>query len=182
VRVCGIVLGLAVVMFGGAAAKAQIAVYGEATGATLRFPNASHVYGGTFGFYDVKPVGPVTIGADFRGALLKRGSSLGIYNDTALDYGQFGVRVAAAQGAIPLLHSLMPYGEAMFGVGYWRGGVGVARQDKTHALFQAIVGADYAIKPHVHWRVVEFSYGRAGAQPGFINPMTLSTGIVLQLP
>jgi hypothetical protein len=176
------VLGLAVVVLGSASAKAQIAVYGEATGATLQFPNAAHVYGGTFGFYDVKPVGPITIGADFRGALLKRGSSQGIYNDTALDFGQLGVRVAAAPGAIPMLHSLMPYGEAMLGVGYWRGGVGVARQDKTHALMQLIVGADYAIKPRVHWRVVEFSYGRAGAQPGFINPMTLSTGIVLQLP
>jgi hypothetical protein len=182
VRVCGIVLGLAVVVFGSAAAKAQIAVYGEATGATLQFPNAAHVYGGTFGFYDVKRAGPVTVGADFRGALLKRGSSQGIYNDTALDYGQFGVRVAAAPGVIPMLHSLMPYGEALFGLGYWRGGVGVTRQDKDHALFQGIVGADYAIKPRVHWRVVEFSYGRAGAQPGFINPMTLSTGIVLQLP
>jgi hypothetical protein len=178
----GIVLGLAVAAFLSTSARAQIAIYGQATGATLRFPNASHVYGGTFGFYDVKPVGPITIGADFRGVILQRGSKYGFFNDTALDAGQLGVRVAGAPGLIPKVHSLMPYLEGTFGIGYWRGGVGVTRQDKTHALVQIIAGADYAIVPRIHWRVVELSYGRAGAQPGFINPITLSTGIVLQLP
>jgi hypothetical protein len=180
-RVYGMVLGLAAMALWVSPARGQIAIYGEATGASLQFPNSSHVYGGTFGFYDTKPVGPVSVGLDFRGALLKRGSSVGPYNDTALDTGQFGVRVAANPGVLPL-HSLIPYAEGTIGVGYWRGGVGVTRQDKMHALMQIIAGLDYAIVPRVHWRVVEFSYGRAGAQPGFINPMTLSTGIVLPLP
>jgi hypothetical protein len=182
IRVRGIVLGLVVAALGSASAWAQIAIYGQATGATLQFPNSAHMYGGTFGFYDVKPVGPITIGADFRGALLGRGSSVGPYNSTALDMGQLGVRVAVAPGTLHFARSLMPYAEALIGLGYWRGGVGVTRQDAKHSMEQIIVGADYAIKPHVHWRVVEFSYGRAGAAPGHINPMTLSTGIVLQLP
>jgi hypothetical protein len=159
-----------------------MAFYAQATGASLQFPNTSHLFGGTFGFYDTKRTGPVTIGADFRGALLKRGSSVGPFNDQALDMGQLGVRVAGAPGVIPVLHSLMPYAEGLIGLGYWRGGIDVTRQDKTHALMQIVAGVDYAIVQHVQWRVVEFSYGRAGAQPGFINPETLSTGIVLQLP
>ena len=178
----GIMLGLAAIVLWGAPARAQIAIYGQATGASLRFPNTSHLYGGTFGFYDTKRTGPITIGGDFRGGLLKRGSSVGSFNDQAMDLGQLGVRVAVAPGVLPLLHSLMPYAEALGGIGYWRGGVGVTRQDATHSLVQLIAGADYAIVPHIHWRVVEFSYGRAGADPGRINPEMLSTGIVLQLP
>jgi hypothetical protein len=181
VRVRGIMLGLAVTVLLGATAPAQVAIYGLATGASLQFPNTSDLLGGTFGFYDTKHTGPITIGADFRGGLLKRGSSVGPFNDQAMDFGQLGVRVAVAQGVMPLLHSLMPYAEGMGGIGYWRGGVGVTRQDATHSLVQVIVGADYAIVPHVQWRVIEFSYGRAGADPGRINPETLSTGIVLQL-
>jgi hypothetical protein len=182
IRVRGIVLGLLVAALGSASAWAQIAIYGQASGATLQFPNSAHMYGGSFGFYDVKPVGAITIGADFRGAALGRGSSVGYFNDTALDEGQLGVRVAVAPGVISHLPALMPYAEALIGLGYWRGGIGVTRQDGKHVMEQIIVGADYAIKPRVHWRVVEFSYGRAGASPGHINPMTLSTGIVLQLP
>ncbi len=177
-------MGLTIIALCGATTQAQtpteIAIYGQATGASLQFPNTSHLLGGTFGIYDVKRTGPITIGADFRGALLKRGSSVGVYNDQALDMGQLGVRVAAAPGVLPL-HSLMPYAEALVGLGYWRGGVSVTRQDKMHGMMQVIAGIDYAIVPKVHWRVIEFSYGRAGAQPGFINPETLSTGIVLQL-
>jgi hypothetical protein len=176
------VLGLAVAALLSTSARAQIAIYGQATGGNLNFPNASHVYGGTFGIYDTKRVGLISIGADFRGVILQRGSKYGFFNDTALDAGQLGVRVAGAPGAIPKVHSLMPYLEGTIGVGYWRGGVGVTRQDKTHALMQIVAGADYAIVPRIHWRVVEFTYGRAGAQPGFINPETLSIGIVLQLP
>jgi hypothetical protein len=182
IRVRGILLGLAVAILGSASAWAQIAIYGQATGATLQFPNAQHVYGGSFGVFDVKAVGPISIGADFRGALLGKGSSVGPYNSTALDMGQLGVRVAVSPGVIPHLPALMPYAEVLAGVGYWRGGVGVTRQDKMHSLAQIIGGLDYAIKPLIHWRVVEFSYARAGAQPGHINPMTLSSGIVLQLP
>jgi hypothetical protein len=174
-------LGLVVTVLGVAAARAQIAIYAQATGASLQFPNTSHLYGGTFGFYDTKRTGPISIGADFRGGVMQRGSSVGYFNDQALAMGQLGVRVAVAPGVMPGLHSLMPYAEGLAGFGYWRGGVGVTRQDANHSLIQLVAGADYAIVPHVQWRVIEFTYGRAGADPGRINPETLSTGIVLQL-
>ena len=174
---CGIAL-----LFGWSlrATGQQFAVYGEATGATLQFQETSHMYGGTFGFYDMKPVGPVSMGADFRGVMVKRGGTNGSINDQKLDAGQFGFRISASKGVLPF--SMMPYGEAMIGLGYWRGGVGVLRQDKTHALMQGLVGIDVPVFRSVQWRVVEFSYGRAGAQPGFINPEMISTGIVIQLP
>ena len=63
-RVCGILLGLAAIFIGSAPARAQIAMYGEATGGTLKFQETPHIYGGTFGFYDTRQVGPVGIGAD----------------------------------------------------------------------------------------------------------------------
>jgi hypothetical protein len=182
IRVRGILLGLAVIVSGSASAWAQIAIYGQATGASLRFPNSSHMYGGTFGAYATKTVGPISMGADFRGGLLKRGSSVGVFNDTALDMGLLGFRIAVSPGVIPHLPSLMPYAEVLGGLGYWRGGVGVTRQDATHSLAEVVAGLDYAITPIVKWRVAEVTYGRAGAYPGRINPVTVSTGIVLQLP
>jgi hypothetical protein len=181
VKGLGMVLGLAVAVLAAAPARAQIAIYGQATGGDLQFAQSSHVYGGTFGIYDTRRYGPVSAGLDFRGGLMKRGSSVGLYNDTALDTGQFGVRVAAAPGLLPFAHSLMPYAEALIGLGYWRGGVGVTREDGNHFLAQLAVGLDYTIVPHVEWRVAEFTYGRDGAMPGHINPETLSTGIVLRV-
>lgn len=138
------------------------------------------MYGATFGIYKVKQAGPVSLGADFRGVMVKRGGTQGSIDDTKLDEGQFGFRAAAAPHVLP--YSLMPYGEALIGLGYWRGGHGALRQDKTHALMQVVVGVDIPVYKAVEWRVAEFSYARAGAQPGFINPMSFSTGIVIQLP
>lgn len=177
-RVRDIVLGLVVVLLS-VPARAQWALYAQATGASLQLPNTGHLYGATFGFYDMKRMGLVAIGPDFRGAILRRGNSQGMFTDQALDTGLGGVRVAVTPRILPL----MPYGEAMIGLGYWRGGVGTTRQDSTHAMMQLVAGVDYTIVSRVDWRAVEFSYGRVGAPlGGFINPETLSTGIVLRLP
>jgi hypothetical protein len=46
---------------------------------------------------------------------------------------------------------------------------------------QVLGGLDVSILPKVQWRVVEFSYGRMGGVPNFVEPETLSTGIVLVL-
>ena len=161
-------------------AKAQIAVYGEATGSSLRFQETPHLYGATFGIYKVKPVGPVALGADFRGVMVKRGGSEKSINDTKLDEGQFGFRAATSPHVLP--YSLMPYGEALMGIGYWRGGLSALRQDKTHFLVQGIVGVDLPVYKSIEWRIIEFSYARVGAQPGFIDPISVSTGFVIRLP
>jgi hypothetical protein len=139
------------------------------------------MYGGTWGIYRVKRVGPVTMGADFRGTMVKRGGTMpNSINDTKLDEGQFGFRISASPHMLPF--SLQPYGEALVGLGYWRAGTGVARQDRNHALMQVLVGADLPVYKLIDWRVAEMSYARAGAQPGFIDPITVSTGIVIRLP
>ncbi len=175
-------LGLAAMLLGCAPAWGQFAVYGEASGANLQFPNSHNMYGSTFGMYFTKRFGPVTAGPDARGAMIKRGGLNGQYTDQALDYGQFGLRVAAAPGSIPFLKGAMPYVEGTFGLAYWRGGLGPARQEATHGMVQAVGGLDYKLWRQIQWRVVEFTYGRAGAMPGNINPETLSTGIVVQFP
>ena len=177
-RVCGILLGLAAMLIGSMSARAQVAMYGEATGGTLKFQETPHIYGGTFGFYDTKRVGPVGIGADVRGGVLERGSNKGPNTDTVLDMGQFGVRVAAAPGVLPV--PLVPYVEVLTGLGYWRGGVSVTRQDGNHLFTQVVAGADLRVSRQIDWRVVEFSWGRLGAAPGANYPMMLSTGLVLR--
>lgn len=176
----GVVLGWALAIMCAAPAKAQLAAYGEATDASLRFQGTPHMLGGTFGLFYTKPVGPVAVGVDFRGVMVKHGGTMKSENDTKLDEGQFGLRLSAGHNILPL--SLMPYAEGLFGLGYWRGGVNVFRQDKRHALVQAVVGVDLPVYKRLDWRVVEFSYARAGAQPGSINPIAVSTGFVYHFP
>lgn len=177
-RLRSIGLGLAVLTFFCAKAGwAQIAIYGEATGANIRFKDAPHVYGGTFGLYDTKPVGPVALGLDVRVGLTGRGGTEQPLSDAALDMGQFGLRAAFTGWKLPI----KPYAEALVGPAYWRGGLSVSRNDAYHFLMQGVVGLDFAILPKVQWRVVEFAYGRMGGVPNFVDPMIVSSGIVLVL-
>lgn len=174
----GIGLTLAVAMLLLAqATRAQVAIYGEATGATIGFKDTPHVYGGTFGIYDTKPVGPVALGFDIRVGLTKRGGTGQPLSDTALDMGQMGFRAAFTGWKLPV----KPYAEVLVGPAYWRGGFNVTRNDASHFLMQALGGLDVSILPRVQWRVVEFSYGRMGGVPNFVEPEILSTGIVLVL-
>lgn len=159
------------------AGRAQVAMYGEATGADIGFKDTPHVYGGTFGMYATKPVGPAALGFDVRVALTKKGGTSQPFSDAALDMGQFGVRAVFTGWKLPV----RPYAEALVGPAYWRGGFSVYRNDANHFLMQAIGGLDYAILPKVQWRVVEFAYGRMGGVPNYVEPMILSTGIVLIL-
>lgn len=176
----GLALGMALAGIAAAPAKAQLAAYGEATDANLRFQGTPHMVGGSFGLFYTKTAGPVAAGVDFRGVMVKRGGSLGSENDTKLDEGQLGIRVAAAHGVLPF--SLMPYGEALLGLGYWRGGVNVAREDQSHVLFQGIAGVDLPLYKRLDWRVIEASYARVGAYPGSIDPIAVSTGLVYHFP
>jgi hypothetical protein len=200
-RVLAIVLGLALAALCAAPARSQVqpdpqvqtqapaqppsrslsqwAVYGQGTGGTLQFENTADMPGATFGFYNVKPSGPVSVGMDFRGEILRRAGTQGPFSDQVFESGQFGLRAAASPKVLP--HSLTPYVEGTLGVAYWRGGVGVTRQEASHFTIQVVTGLDFPIAHHFEWRVIEFTYGRAGAMPGFISPATLSSGIVLRL-
>lgn len=174
-------LGLAVVLLWGAPADAQVGLYLQGTASQLQFQNTPFMYGATFGGYRMKDAGPVSLGADLRGGITEshNGTSRPL-TDEALDFGLFGVRVAASPRVLPL--SLKPYAGAMIGAGYWRGGLGIVRQDKYHMLVQFLGGVDLPVSKRLDWRVAEFTYGRLGAQPGSIYPITVSTGIVLRLP
>jgi hypothetical protein len=179
-RVCAALLGVALGFAAAGQAQEQLSLFTEATGASVRFPNASHVYGGTFGVFDTKNVGPVALGADMRVMLANRGSTYGLHNNTALDMGQFGVRVAGSPKLLPV--PVRPYVEALAGVAYWRGGVGIQREDGKHFTAQIVAGVDYTVWHNIAWRVAEVSYGRTGAKPGYIDPVTVSTGIVIVFP
>jgi hypothetical protein len=120
----------AVMSFGfAAAARAQVGVYGMATGQqfggvtcpSYAAPCASNdgvtrPYGGTFGlYYDWKKVGPVILGADARGDVLttnKRGDSSAGGKGTVREYtALFGVRAT-----VPLRYRwLHPYVEVAGG-------------------------------------------------------------------
>jgi len=171
------VLGMAMV---GAAvpARAQWAVYAQGTGAELAMPNTGHLYGGTGGFYKTQRAGIFAIGPDFRASILQRGNVAGSFTDERMDLGMVGVRFAVTPHVLPV----MPYAEGMVGIGYWRGGQGLTRQDKMGGTIQALVGADYTILPRIDWRIAEFTYGRMTGIGETINPRTLSTGIVFRLP
>jgi len=174
-------LGLAAMLFCGAPAKAQVGLYLQGTASLLQFQNTPFMYGATFGGFRMKDAGPVSLGPDFRGGITEshNGTSAPL-TDEALDFGLFGVRVAASPRILPL--SMKPYAEAMIGESYWRGGYSILRQDKYHMLVQFVGGVDMPVSKHFDWRVAEFTYGRAGAQPGSIHPITVSTGIVLRIP
>ena len=174
------VVGLiAISLMQGAEARAQahVSAYAQATGASLQSPNVSHVYGGTFGFLYELDRGPVLVGVDARGAIMSRGSSVGPFNDQAFNMGQAGIRVAAP-GLLHGINALAPYAEGALGLGYWRGGITPARQDSNQFLYQAIGGLDYRVWQKLGWRVAEITYGRMGAIPGHVNPITVSSGIV----
>ena len=175
-------VGLAVLAFGLAmespVAQAQWAIYGQGTGGSLRYTEPALIYGGTLGFYHVKQERLFEYGPDFRGSIVKSGNVNGPYTDHMLATGQFGIRVAAH----PRGWYVKPYLEGTVGVGYWRAGTGLARLDDMHFLMQVIGGADYRITNRLDWRVAEVTYGRVGSQPGFIHPITISTGIVIHLP
>ncbi len=178
IKVCRVVLGLALAVLGCGMAHAQVGLYLQASGGTLQFQNTARVYGATFGVYNTKRLGWAAIGPDFRGAMLLGSGSQGAYSDDSLDMGLVGLRAAV----VPQRLRFRPYVEPMIGLGYWRGGVGILRQDATHVMMQVAVGMDLRVYHRVSWRVAEFTYGRVSATPGFINPETLSSGIVLELP
>ena len=169
------------VAVGARSAKAQVGLYLQGTASLLQFRDTPFMYGASFGGYRLKDAGPVSVGLDVRGSITEshNGTSAPL-TDEALDSGLFGVRVAASPRVLPL--SLKPYGEALIGVAYWRGGLSVARQDKYHMLVQFVGGVDLPVSKRLDWRVAEFTFGRAGAQPGSIYPISVSTGIVLRLP
>jgi hypothetical protein len=152
------------------AAQAQTGLYAEFGASKVDAPSDNWIYGHTFGLYhDFFSVPLVHLGADLRGSVL------GVSQTTSLYSGTIGPRVSLHPHFL-----IMPYGEALFGVGHYDFGAG--QGSDTQFEYQLLAGADLTIFPHLDWRILEFSYGGLSAFNGDLHPKTFSTGLVIRLP
>ncbi|SEC45684.1 hypothetical protein [Terriglobus roseus] len=149
------------------AAQAQTGIYAQFTGQSNDLNSSSGwFWGATFGFYqDRHSVGPVHLGVDFRGAILK-------HDQAQFDSGLGGLRLTVVPHVVPF----KIYAEALGGVGIVSNG-----PTNTHAQYQVNGGLEYTILPRIDWRVAEIAYnGYSGTGTG--NPVGLSSGLVFRLP
>ena len=149
-------------------AQAQTALYGMYGGASSGVVNTGNLYGPTFGAYFDRGTF-INGGIDIRGTFLSDG------NLTQFDSGMAGLRLAVKPHIIPF----DPYGELLVGGAHANYGQGSAKTTKNSLGYEAVVGADFTILPHIDWRVLEFSYSNVTG--GGISPKALSTGIVVRL-
>lgn len=153
-------------------ASAQIGVYGTFSAANFRVPNTGWQYGSTFGIYDNHWTIPFfALGLDGRGVVVDGSSA-------SVDSGLVGPRIVFK----PHIFPIMPYVEALGGVGHADYGEGSATTSVTKFEYNFVGGIDFTILPRIDWRVAEFSYGGLTAFNGSFNPRTISTGIVVRLP
>lgn len=148
-------------------AYAQTGIYAQVTGQSNDLNTSSGwFWGATFGLYkDRYSAGPVHLGADFRGAILK-------HDQAQFSSGLGGLRLTVVPHVIPF----KVYAEALGGVGIVTNG-----NTATHAQYQLNGGVEYTILPRIDWRVAEIAYnGFSGTGTG--NPIALSSGIVFRLP
>jgi hypothetical protein len=149
------------------AAHAQTGIYVQFTGQSNDLNSSSGwFFGPTFGFYkDRHSVGPVHLGVDFRGAILK-------HDQARFDSGLGGLRLTFVPHVVPF----KIYAEALGGVGIVSNG-----STTTHGQYQVNGGLEYTILPRIDWRVAEIAYnGYSGTGTG--NPVGLSSGLVFRLP
>jgi hypothetical protein len=153
-------------------ASAQIGVYGTFSAANFRVPNTGWQYGSTFGLFDDHWKIPFfALGIDGRGAVIGG-------TEASVASGLVGPRIVFKPHVLPI----MPYVEALGGVGRAEDGEGSAATSVTKFEYNFVGGVDYTVLPRIDWRVVEFSYGGLTAFNGSFNPRTLSTGIVFRIP
>lgn len=147
-------------------AHAQTGIYLQFTGQSNDLNSNGWFYGPTFGVYqDRHSAGPVHIGLDFRGSILK-------HDNAQFASGLGGLRLTVVPHVIPF----KIYGEALAGVGIVSNGA-----SNTHVQYQVNGGFEYTILPRIDWRVAEIAYnGYSGTGTG--NPVGLSTGLVFRLP
>jgi hypothetical protein len=147
-------------------AQAQTGIYVQFTGQSNDLNSNGWFWGPTFGFYrDQYSAGPVHLGMDFRGSILK-------HDNAAIDSGLGGLRLSLVPHVVPF----KVYAEALGGIGVVSNG-----PSTTRFQYQLNGGLEYTLLPHIDWRTVEISYnGFSGGNAG--NPVGLSTGLVFRLP
>jgi hypothetical protein len=167
------------------AAKAQLAVYGDASVLHLSQPatstttSSSAWFGGPgVGIYDdFAHFGPLAAGLDLRANYL-------FASDQRYRNALLGIRVSAHPPFLPL----RPYVQGSIGVGGARpnSNDSLATHFNNKFEYQVAGGLDLGIFPHLDYRVAELSYGRvstaSSAQTSTqSNLVTVTTGIVLRL-
>ena len=145
--------------------EAQTAVYAGFSGASINSGPSASAYGGLFGLY-AQSGHYAYFGGDFRGSLLSR-SGFNYYT------GAVGPRLALKPPVLPI----RPYVEGLVGVASYNGGKGTS--NSTHLNYQAVVGADWTILPHIDWRVLEYAY--SGTTGGPVKANIFTTGLVFRL-
>ena len=148
-------------------ARAQVGIYGMASGGFLSAVNAQSgpftltsasfsAYGGTFGVYDnYRHWGPVKFGGDGR-LFIQSNSNNNRYGNQ-LRGGLVGARLALFSRVVPF----SPYIQAEIGgVGT---NYGTQSQRSTSFAYQVQGGLDYTIFPHIDGRF-EYGAGQIGSQ------------------
>ena len=159
-------------------AKAQVGIYGTATGGYFGGVKAPYPYpgnasfwtaGGTFGLYDdFAHLGPLKLGADFRGSILNT-------HDHKLNSGLAGVRFAFKPPVLPL----KPYVQGSFGVGSTNFGAG--SNTSSGFQYQVLGGLDFTFFPRLDWRMVEAGGGSLHVNNSNYPVVTIGTGIVFRI-
>jgi hypothetical protein len=156
------------------AARAQTALYGQFSASrfnTDTVPKANDWgYGGGFGLYsDFMKVPFGKVGGDIRFQWVRPA------DNTTLFSTLLGPRIALHPKVVPL----NPYAEFLFGAGHFS--YGNNAPSTTQFDWRVLGGLDKTVLPHIDWRVIEVSYGQLNTYSGHLQPVTLSTGIVLRL-
>lgn len=157
---------LPLLLLGGSAAQAQLAVYGNFEANDLT-QTSTFVTGGTFGAYDdFFRLLPIRVGLDVRGSHLSKDS-------TDLTEVLGGVRLAVKPPLLPI----KPYVQLEGGVA--KLGTGSATVQPGYKLaYQVNGGVDVTFFPHLDWRAVEIG---AGAIDGIPNSQFhVATGLVFR--
>ncbi|WP_263366977.1 hypothetical protein [Edaphobacter bradus] len=145
--------------------EAQTAIYGGFSGANITSGPTSSAYGGMVGLY-AQSGHYAYFGGDFRGTFLSR-------NGFNYFTGALGPRLAFKPPVLPL----RPYIEGLVGVASYNGGGNSS--SSNHLNYQAVVGADWTLVPHIDWRVLEYAY--SGTNGGPLRANIFSTGLVVRL-
>jgi hypothetical protein len=155
-----------------ATAHAQTALYGQFSASHFNsLPNTNEWgYGGGFGLYsDFQKIPFGKVGGDVRLQFTRPATN------TTLFSMLLGPRIALHPHIIPL----NPYAEFLFGAGHFS--YGNNAPSTTQFDWRVLGGLDKTVLPHLDWRVIEVSYGQLNTYSGQLQPITISTGIVLRL-
>jgi hypothetical protein len=167
-----------------ATARAQVGIYGKfdathVSTANTNFESTAWYNGAGAGiYYDFFHAGPIGLGADLRGDLLYGNPQK--YRDAL-----FGLRLSVKPPVLPI----RPYIQGSVGAGgpthSGLGSVGTIYSNKFQ--YQILGGVDYALVPHLDWRVAELGYGRmsgisSGAPAPVVTLFSIGSGLVLRFP